>query len=267
VDKSRIQPKRELKGWYCRGYLPHLDWPCLQFLTFRQHDSFPRSVLENWRVELRALSDRALRAEEYRRIEEYMDQGKGSCILKQGWAAIIVDGKLLAMHGSAFDLKGWVIMPNHVHLLASFRNVAFIPKVVADLKGSTAREINLILGRTGTSFWFRDYFDRFIRDQEHFENTLAYIHRNPVKAKLCDHFLDFPHSSARFLFERVGDHVYESGRLNPALPVQEPESRFAQWDATSAEEPVGEQENGLPNQALRVQECEARVKPSRSSSP
>jgi hypothetical protein len=32
----------------------------------------------------------------------------------------------------------------------------------------------------------KDYFDRFIRDQDHFENARIYIRRNPVKAGLCE---------------------------------------------------------------------------------
>ena len=32
--------------------------------------------------------------------------------------------------------------------------------------------------------WHREYWDRFIRDQRHFEQTVEYIHLNPVKAGL-----------------------------------------------------------------------------------
>lgn len=31
----------------------------------------------------------------------------------------------------------------------------------------------------------REYWDRFIRDREHYVKALEYIHQNPVKAGLC----------------------------------------------------------------------------------
>lgn len=160
------------------------------------------------------------RLEEYRRIETYIDQGTGSCLLSLPDVARIVEDKLLEMHGKAFDLKGWVIMPNHVHFLAGFGEGVSMAKAIADLKGSTSHKINKIVGRKG-AFWYRDYFDRFIRDNEHFENTLAYIHRNPVKAGLCRNFLDFPFSSGHRLFERHQETEYPARRLNPALPVRD----------------------------------------------
>jgi hypothetical protein len=52
-------------------------------------------------------------------------------------------------------------------------------------KSYTAHTANQILGRSG-DFWFREYHDRFIRDDRHFRNTVNYIERNPVKAGLVD---------------------------------------------------------------------------------
>lgn len=51
-------------------------------------------------------------------------------------------------------------------------------------KGGSAFAINRLLGRKG-SFWMPDYFDRYVRDAEHFDNVLAYIEFNPVSAGLC----------------------------------------------------------------------------------
>ena len=63
------------------------------------------------------------------------------------------------------------------------------------IKGATAKEANLLLGRTG-SFWMRDYFDRYIRDAEHFRKAVRYIENNPVKAGLCDRAEDWRLGSA-----------------------------------------------------------------------
>ena len=43
--------------------------------------------------------------------------------------------------------------------------------------------------------WQPDYFDRLIRDQEHFEKVAKYITWNPVKAGLCNDPALWPHSS------------------------------------------------------------------------
>jgi hypothetical protein len=42
----------------------------------------------------------------------------------------------------------------------------------------------------------REYWDRFIRNDTHLENTMLYIHQNPVKAALCQRAEDWPWSSA-----------------------------------------------------------------------
>ena len=40
------------------------------------------------------------------------------------------------------------------------------------------------IDKGATAFWMSDYWDRFIRNEEHFNNTVRYILNNPVKAGL-----------------------------------------------------------------------------------
>ena len=47
-------------------------------------------------------------------------------------------------------------------------------------------------------FWMEDYFDRYIRNEKHYWNTVHYIENNPVKARLCKEPSDWPFSSAWF---------------------------------------------------------------------
>ena len=47
-------------------------------------------------------------------------------------------------------------------------------------------------------FWMEDYFDRYIRNEKHYWNTVRYIENNPVKARLCKEPSDWPFSSAWF---------------------------------------------------------------------
>ncbi|WP_198146030.1 hypothetical protein [Desulfonatronovibrio magnus] len=59
-----------------------------------------------------------------------------------------------------------------------------------------ANNKRLGLGVKGSNFWMRDYWDRYIRNEEHFHAAINYIHQNPVKAGLCGNPQDWRWSSA-----------------------------------------------------------------------
>ena len=86
-------------------------------------------------------------------------------------------------------------MPNHVHVLIRLNEGASLSKIVQIWKGGTSLKINRLLERKGT-VWEADYYDRYIRDQEHLNNAVAYIHDNPVMAGLCKEPSKWPFSSA-----------------------------------------------------------------------
>jgi acetyl-CoA synthetase len=86
-------------------------------------------------------------------------------------------------------------MPNHAHLLLRMREGHDLAGLMKRLKGVSARRINQLLGREG-SVWQQDYFDRFIRDREHFLNVLQYIENNPVVAGLVEKAEGWPFGSA-----------------------------------------------------------------------
>jgi acyl-CoA synthetase (AMP-forming)/AMP-acid ligase II len=124
-------------------------------------------------------------SEEYRRrVEEYLDQGMGECLLRDPVAADILKTTIIAENGKSCDLKAWVIMPNHVHLLLRLLDGFDLSGLMKSIKGVSARKINQRLGRSGT-VWQADYFDRYIRDESHFSKVLRYIENNPVVAGLA----------------------------------------------------------------------------------
>jgi REP element-mobilizing transposase RayT len=88
-------------------------------------------------------------------------------------------------------------MPNHVHVLISVLPGMQLGLIVSSWKRFTARQANRLLGRAG-AFWQDDYWDRFIRNDEHFAATVSYIDLNPVKAGLVDEACSWPWGSARF---------------------------------------------------------------------
>jgi len=63
-------------------------------------------------------------------------------------------------------------------------------------KGTTAREANRVLGRTGEPFWQKESYDHWVRDGDELEKIRAYIESNPVKAGLARNPKDFAWSSA-----------------------------------------------------------------------
>lgn len=130
-----------------------------------------------------------------RKIEKYLDRGIGKCYLKQESVAEKVQDSLLHFHEKRYTLKSWVIMPNHIHFLFKPVKGFTLSSLLHSIKSYTATEANKILDRKG-QFWQEDYFDRYIRDQEHFEKTVRYIENNPVKAGLCETPSEWKFSSA-----------------------------------------------------------------------
>jgi len=188
-------PQSQL-GWHSRGYLPHFDGAELaQFITFRLHDALPGSVLARWKEELKLENSGDVESVLRRRVEAYLDQGHGSCYLKEPGLATMIQSALLFHDQSKYRLSSWVIMPNHVHLLCTPAAGHHLAEIMHSLKSYTSNEANRMLDRKGR-FWQKEYFDRYIRNARHFAKVVAYIENNPVKARLCEKAEDWPFSSA-----------------------------------------------------------------------
>ena len=140
--------------------------------------------LQEWKEELQRLPESEQQKERRQRIEAALDQGHGACWLQRPEIATLVREALRHFEGERYRLHGWVIMPNHVHVLVTPLGDHSLSGVVHSWKSYTATQANKLLGRSGP-FWHADYFDRFMRDEGHFVTTLEYIHGNPVKAGLC----------------------------------------------------------------------------------
>jgi REP element-mobilizing transposase RayT len=117
------------------------------------------------------------------RVQEWLDAGSGSCLLRDSRAAELIAGILRMEDGGRFHLNSFVIMPNHVHVLFAPEADESLPRILKDWKGRSARQINLVLGREGP-VWMKDYWDRLIRSREHFHYVRRYIAQNPAKANL-----------------------------------------------------------------------------------
>ncbi len=189
------------REWHSRGYLPHRDRTHpLQSITFRLADSLPQTVLNQLESKIRLLPEIRKDIEKRKSIEQWLDAGMGCCALGNADAAACVQKSLLHFDGHRYRVLAWVVMPNHVHVLID--PVQPIAKIVQGWKSFTARWLlarNEPLGLgipDPQHVWMREYWDRFIRDDDHLRATIDYIHRNPVKAGLCREPGEWPWSSA-----------------------------------------------------------------------
>jgi REP element-mobilizing transposase RayT len=157
-------------------------------VTFHLADSLPQSILQRLDTELKTLPTHKRDAERRRRVDAWMDAGHGSCVLRIPGIAEMVQGSLLNFDSERYRLLAWVVMPNHVHVLFQPLHGWTVAKIVASWKKFTARKIcDDLRDRMEAPLapvWHREYWDRFIRDQRHFEQTVEYIHLNPVDAGL-----------------------------------------------------------------------------------
>lgn len=197
--------EKNQRGWYSRGYLPHLDFrTAIQAVTFRLGDAVPPSLIKRWRDGLRFEKDEEKR-ELLRKIAKYEDAGIGACWLRDPANARTVEEALRHFDGDRYRLLEWVVMPNHVHVLVQPHSMT-LDRIVQSWKRYSARQIHERLGRRGP-FWARDYFDRHIRDQSHFDRARAYIRNNPVKAGLCATPEDWECGSARWERRKDGPPI------------------------------------------------------------
>lgn len=180
------------KGWRSRGYLPHFDHPALvQSITFRLGDAMPASKIAMWQEALQHRDEPEL----WDKVEQYLDAGHGECYLRNANAAEIVENALLHFDGERYSLLAWVIMPNHVHVLIETLEHNPLDAVLHSWKSFTANRINQLIGRHG-ALWQPEYFDRFIRSEQHLAFAVNYIEENPVKAGFVNYANDWRHGSA-----------------------------------------------------------------------
>ncbi len=202
-----VEPPNPLRtGIHSRGYLPHVKREgAAYFVTFRLVDSLPKEVLLRFEHEhaeaLRSAltngeSTEEIHRELRRQIERYLDTGAGECHLRRPEIADMVADALRHFHGEQYQLDDWVVMPNHVHSILWPRPNFTLSEILKSRKRHIARQANLILGRTGETFWQRESYDHWIRNEAEQERIRRYIRGNPVAAKLCARPEDWKWSSA-----------------------------------------------------------------------
>ncbi|HEV2806249.1 MAG TPA: transposase [Chthoniobacterales bacterium] len=188
-----FNPYAEIR--HTENRLPHWQQEgATYFVTFRLADSIPSQLRDEWANEREAWLrvhrepwSAEIEREYHKRfsgaLEQWLDEGHGSYLLRRHDCAKVVAETLRHFEPERVMMISFAVMPNHVHAVFVQNPEWPLEKLIRSWKGFTARQINKLLGRSG-SFWQRDYFDRLVRDEEHFQNCVRYIRRNPQKARL-----------------------------------------------------------------------------------
>lgn len=215
---------KEIKTYY-NNRLPHIAPIGAEFfITFRLFDSLPLSVLQTLKDELNS-SVQILKAKKPRnykylinklkydfsyKYDKFLDHNShGKCYLKNEQVAQVVAEKLHQFDKEYYELEAYTIMPNHVHLLIDtakqLENEGIdcessyiqLDKIMQLIKGGSAFEANKILSRKGT-FWMKDSYDHYIRNEKEWDNVLEYIVNNPVDAGLVNNWNDWKFTYCKY---------------------------------------------------------------------
>jgi len=173
------------------------------YITFRTIDSIPKEVLIRWEREKNewmrfrghighwsdllpslSLADQEMFQQEFSNARDVcLDECHGRCVLRESHLSNIVADSLLHFDGVRYCMGDFVVMPNHVHLLASFPDEDQMRKQCESWTHYTAVQIHRFLGEKG-HFWQPEPFDHLVRSVEQYEYLRKYIEDNPKKANL-----------------------------------------------------------------------------------
>jgi REP element-mobilizing transposase RayT len=194
-----------------RGYLPHLeDRGLTYFLTLRLAGTLPQAVLSQIRKDLEdlrqarrdkklnAAEEQRLKYIETKRIQDYLDSGAGECWLANSKVAEVIQEAVRHHDGHRYVTHVCCIMPNHLHWILTPQKTKGMLKldsriipIMQGFKSFTAHAANKVLRRNGP-FWSREYYDHAVKSSEEFYRLVRYTIQNPVKAKLCADWKQWP---------------------------------------------------------------------------
>jgi REP element-mobilizing transposase RayT len=200
-----------VSGFHFRGTLPHLKKEGgTYFVGFRQAGSLPKEVLLRLKHERDAILQQAMAAKRpltwheqedlfrwySNRVDKYLDAGHGVCHLRQPELADLVAGAISFFDGERYELRAWVVMPNHAHVVVWPMPGHSLSDILHSWKSFTSHKINERLPQKIVPFWQGESYEHLIRDDEDLHRCCHYTLMNPVNARLCARSEDWRWSSA-----------------------------------------------------------------------
>jgi putative transposase len=167
--------------------LPHVcETEPSAFLTWRLHDSLP----SHQAFPLRAFNS----GQAFAATDRLLDQERsGSLHLRQPAIADMVE-EALETATNICRLHAFVVMPNHIHLLAT--PTVPLPELTESLRTLTAARAKAMLDLAEGPFWHEESYVRIVRYGREFEEIRNYIEENPVRAGLVREAGEYLWSSA-----------------------------------------------------------------------
>ena len=104
---------------------------------------------------------------------------------------IFLDSLELTRRRYQFEVLGYVVMPEHVHILLSEPAEDLLSKALQSLKLSVSKRL------TQRPFWQPRYYDFNVFTHNKRVEKLKYMHRNPVTRGLVERPEDWPWSTYR----------------------------------------------------------------------
>ena len=140
--------------------------------------------------------------------------------VREEYNQIILDSWKYCQEKKGLEIYGWCIMPSHVHMIIGSKKNK-LEDIVRDMKKHTSSELRAaiknnnfesrkkwiiwMMGRAGKKngnnqnwqFWQQHNKPLEIKDQEMFDESLNYIHQNPVLAGFVIKEEDWKYSSSK----------------------------------------------------------------------
>jgi len=126
--------------------------------------------------------------------------GRESLFLHPETADIVVRTLYHLRSAGRIKLHAFVLMPDHLHFIASLAIGEALPKLMHSLKSYAAKEINRCLGKKG-KVWQRGFYSHGVRNEKDILEKISYLMQNPVKARLCDTVEEYWLRSANEAYE------------------------------------------------------------------
>ncbi|NQU22616.1 MAG: transposase [Candidatus Nealsonbacteria bacterium] len=115
---------------------------------------------------------------------------------------------LEALGGLSLPCAGWVVMPNHYHLLTRVPELSVLGRALGAVHGRSSRYANQRDRTPGRRVWFK-YSDRKVRSQRHYYTCLHYILINPMKHRFAKKLPDWPWSCVHSVIAQQGQQWVE----------------------------------------------------------
>jgi carbamoylphosphate synthase large subunit/REP element-mobilizing transposase RayT len=196
-------------------------------LTFRLADSLPQTLIKQWQEEREPWLkhhpkpwDEKTKHEYDERFPErrdrWLDDGHGSCLLRDRHTAEIVAKTIRHFDGERYFVDSFVVMPNHVHVLVQPKAQHNLSEILHSWKSFSAKEINHALKRKGP-VWMDENYDHIVRDYSELCRQREYIRNNPVKAKLSD--TEFILNTSERIKNSTPDSIMEANTGRMPMPL------------------------------------------------